>query len=230
MQKNAIITGGVGALGTAIVNKLNSINYRITATLGPGDQAESDAGSNLIYQKVNLTGEEETNDFVKDYFSREPKVDLLVLTVGGFSAGSLEDTTVTDINRMINLNFHTAFNLVKPVVKKMRAQETGGQIIFIGSRPAINPQEGKNTLAYSLSKSLLFSFAEILNAQYQRQNIDTSVIVPSIIDTPANRKAMPDANFPDWVKPEEIAEAVEFIISGSGQKLRNTNFYIYGNV
>ena len=229
MQKNAIVSGGVGAVGTAIVNKLQSIGYHITATLGPKDQAENDAESNVTYQKVDLTIDGETKRFVDDYLSREANIDLLVLTVGGFSMGSLEQTTMNSINRMIDLNFHTAFNVVKPAVKKMCEQEKGGQIIFIGSRPAVKPQEGKNALAYSLSKSLLFSFAEMLNAQYHEQNIDTTVIVPSIVDTSANRKAMPDENFLNWVTPQQIADTVEFIISESGKKLRNTNFYLYGN-
>lgn len=229
MQKNAIVSGGVGAVGTAIVNRLQNMNYKITATLGPSDQGKSDAGPNLDYRKVDLTNDRETNDFVADYGSQESKLDLLVLTVGGFSMGNLEKTTMRDIDRMINLNFHTAFNLVKPAMEKMCSQGTGGQIIFIGSRPAINPQEGKNVLAYSLSKSLLFSFAEILNAQYHEQNVDTTVIVPSIIDTPVNRKAMPDADYLDWVTPQEVADTVGFIVSAPGKKLRSTNFHLYGN-
>lgn len=229
MHKNAIVSGGVGAVGTAIVNKLKSIDYTITATLGPGDKSENDAESKVTYQQIDLTNDVETKRFVEHYLSRAKTIDLLVLTVGGFSMGSLDETTMNSINRMIDLNFHTAFNLVKPAIEKMRDQETGGQIILIGSRPAINPQEGKNVLAYSLSKSLLFSLAEILNAQYHAHNIDTTVIVPSIVDTPANRKAMPDENFLNWVTPGELADTVEFIISGSGKKLRNTNFYLYGN-
>ena len=122
MQKNAIVSGGLGAVGTAIVNKLQSIGYHITATLGPKDQAENDAESNVTYQKVDLTIDGETKRFVDDYLSREANIDLLVLTVGGFSMGSLEQTTMNSINRMIDLNFHTAFNVVKPAVKKMCEQ------------------------------------------------------------------------------------------------------------
>lgn len=230
MHKNAIVSGGVGAVGTAIVNKLKSIDYNITATLGPRDKSENDAASKVTYQQVDLTDDGETKRFVEDYLSREKTIDLLVLTVGGFSMGSLDDTTMNSINKMINLNFHTAFNLIKPAIKKMRDQETGGQIILIGSRPAINPEEGKNVMAYSLSKSLLFSLAAMLNAQYHEQNINTTVLVPSIVDTAANRKAMPDENHEDWVKTEEIADTVEYIISGAGRKLRGTNFYLYGNI
>ena len=230
MHKNAIVSGGVGAVGTAIVNKLKSIDYNITATLGPRDKSENDAASKVTYQQVDLTDDGETKRFVEDYLSREKTIDLLVLTVGGFSMGSLDDTTMNSINKMINLNFHTAFNLIKPAIKKMRDQETGGQIILIGSRPAINPEEGKNVMAYSLSKSLLFYLAAMLNAQYHEQNINTTVLVPSIVDTAANRKAMPDENHEDWVKTGEIADTIEYIISGAGRKLRGTNFYLYGNI
>ena len=228
MQKNAIVSGGTGAVGTIIVDKLKGIGYNVTATLGPSDNTENSDESGINYQQLDLMNDNESKQFVEKYLSQNGNIDLLVLTVGGFSMGDLEQTTMNSINRMINLNFHTAFNLVKPAIKKMSEQETGGQIIFIGSRPAINPQEGKNVIAYSLSKSMLFSFAEILNARYQKQNIQTTVIVPSIVDTQANRNAMPEENFDNWVKTVEIADTIAFIISEAGKKLRGTNFHLYG--
>jgi NAD(P)-dependent dehydrogenase (short-subunit alcohol dehydrogenase family) len=109
----------------------------------------------------------------------------------------------------------------------MLTQPNGGKLIFVGSRPALKPQEGKNVLAYALAKSLIFKLADLLNAEGSSKNVTASVIVPSTIDTEVNRKAMPDKDFSAWVKPEEIADAMAFICSDTGKPLRETVLKIY---
>ena len=91
------------------------------------------------------------------------------------------------------------------------------------------PKDGKNVIAYALSKSLLFNLAEYLNAEGASQNVVTSVIVPSTIDTPANRESMPKADFSKWVRPEEIAGVMEFICSQKADSVREPVYKIYGN-
>jgi NAD(P)-dependent dehydrogenase (short-subunit alcohol dehydrogenase family) len=98
----------------------------------------------------------------------------------------------------------------------------------VGSRPALKAKDAKNSVAYSLSKSLIFKLADILNAEGASKNVTASVIVPSTIDTEANRRAMPDKDFSTWVKPDEIADAMAFLCSESGGALRETVLKIYG--
>jgi NAD(P)-dependent dehydrogenase (short-subunit alcohol dehydrogenase family) len=91
----------------------------------------------------------------------------------------------------------------------MQWQENGGRLVLVGARPALDPAAGKGMVAYSLSKSLVFSLADLLNAAGEGKSVYTSVIVPSIIDTPANRASMPKADFSTWVRPEELADKIE---------------------
>ncbi|MGB3081284.1 MAG: SDR family NAD(P)-dependent oxidoreductase, partial [Saprospiraceae bacterium] len=126
----------------------------------------------------------------------------------------------------ISLNFKTAWFIIKPLMTHFK-KSGGGQIILIGARPAINPDEGKNVVAYSLSKSLLISLAEIINTEGKNAGITASIIIPGILDTAPNRKAMPDADFEGWVKTSTVAETISFILSDAGKALRQPVFKVY---
>ncbi len=104
-----------------------------------------------------------------------------------------------------------------------------GTIVFIGARPALNADQGKGLIAYGLSKSLLFKLAEFLNEAARGVNVSISVVVPSTLDTALNRKSMPDVNPENWVKPSEIAETLEFLVSDKSKALRETVLKIYNN-
>jgi NAD(P)-dependent dehydrogenase (short-subunit alcohol dehydrogenase family) len=104
-----------------------------------------------------------------------------------------------------------------------------GRIVFIGSRPALEAKAGKELIAYGLSKSLLFKLAEYINAEAKGKNVTATVVVPSTIDTPLNRKNMPDANPDKWVKPEALANILEFIVSDKSSPLRETVLKVYNN-
>ena len=133
-----------------------------------------------------------------------------------------------DIKEQINLNFDTAYNTVRPLFSHMLANNNG-RIVFIGSRPALKAADGKNLIAYSLSKSLLFKLAEFLNANAKGKNVTITVVVPSTLDTEINRKSMPKANPDNWVKPETLAEIMEFVVSDKASDLRETVLKVYNN-
>jgi NAD(P)-dependent dehydrogenase (short-subunit alcohol dehydrogenase family) len=107
--------------------------------------------------------------------------------------------------------------------------EQNGRIVFIGARPALQPGDAKNMIAYALSKSLLFNLAEIINKEGQGKNVSAAVIVPSTIDTETNRKSMPEANPDNWVKPAQLAEIIEFVVSDPAAVLRETVLKVYNN-
>ena len=104
-----------------------------------------------------------------------------------------------------------------------------GRLIFIGARPALVASQGKNLIAYGLSKSLLFKLAEYLNAEAKGKNVTATVVALSTLDTGQNRKSMPDANPDNWVKPEAAAEILEFICSDKGSPFRETVLKVYNN-
>jgi NAD(P)-dependent dehydrogenase (short-subunit alcohol dehydrogenase family) len=177
---------------------------------------------------VDLMNEDDAAKFVADTISKYGSVDAAVLTVGGFSMGKVADTKTSDIYKQYKLNFETAYNVARPVFVQMMKQKSG-RIFIIGSRPGLDAKDSKGMVAYGLGKSLIFRLAELMNDEAKGSNVVTSVIVPSTIDTPQNRKAMPDADPSKWVKSEAIADIIYFHCTDAGAILREPLIKVYGN-
>jgi NAD(P)-dependent dehydrogenase (short-subunit alcohol dehydrogenase family) len=176
--------------------------------------------------EADLTNEASIENVVAKITSKY-KIDAALLLVGGFAMGTLQETNSAALQKMFSLNFETAYFTARPVFTHMMKQ-SAGRIVMVGARPALIASDGKATAAYSLSKSLVFKLAELLNAEGASNNVVSHVIVPSIIDTPVNRGAMPNANFSDWVKPEEIAETIFHLCSDKGRAVRDAVIRLYG--
>jgi len=226
-KKVAIITGAAGNLGKAVTHRLINEGCHIHATLGPHDDPNFMTSPELVSEPVNLTDEQETEKYIHQIIDKHGKIDIAVLIVGGFAQGNLFEVTTADINKMIALNFNTAFYVLKPLLKIFKAQNSG-RVILIGARPGLNPNEGKDLVAYGLSKSMLIYFSELINAEFQGENVTSTVIAPSTIDTPGTRKAMPEADFSKWVTPAEIADTIAFITTDSGIQLIHYVLHLYG--
>jgi NAD(P)-dependent dehydrogenase (short-subunit alcohol dehydrogenase family) len=229
MMKTVIITGANGNLGTAVTNSFLAKNYKVIATVRKEeDLKELPQHKNLQAEVLDLTNEEKTESFVHKIIEQHKTIDGVLLLVGGFAMGGVAATKSEDIRKQISLNFDTAYHVTRPLFQHM-IEKNSGRIVFIGARPALQASAGKNLIAYGLSKSLLFKLAEYLNAEAKGKNVTVSVVAPSTIDTEPNRKSMPDTDFDKWVKPEALAEILEFIISGKGDALRETVLKVYNN-
>lgn len=226
MKKNVLITGASGNLGKATVGKFVKEGYNVIATVTAGKTLGFPAEGVQLYE-ADLTDENSVNAVVKQVIADHSSLDAALLLVGGFAPGTIQTTDGSLLKKMLSLNFDTAYFVARPVFQQMLSQANGGSIVLVGSRPALQPKEGKNTLAYALSKSLIFKLADFLNAEGSSKNVTTSVIVPSTIDTEANRNAMPDKDFTAWVKPDEIAQSIAFLCSEQGKPLRETVLKIY---
>jgi NAD(P)-dependent dehydrogenase (short-subunit alcohol dehydrogenase family) len=227
-MKNVLITGASGNLGTATVERFLADEYRVLITVSPGKEHGFEENENLFSYEVDLTDESAAANVIAKIVDEHKTIDAAVLLVGGFTAGGIESTDGSTIKKMFTLNFETAYFIARPVFSTMRKNKTAGRIILIGSRPTLFPNEGKDFIAYSLSKSLLFKLAEFLNAEGYANNIVASVVVPGTIDTAANRKAMPDANFNKWVAPEEVAKNIAFLCSDENSSLREPVLKLFG--
>lgn len=228
-MKNIIITGANGNMGTAVVKKFLDEGYKVIAV----DNADNHLGfaknnPQFEFKTVDLSNEEAAATFVANTISSSKKIDGALLLVGGFAMGNIEKTSGADIDKMITLNFKTAYFLARPIFQHMM-KNGNGRIVFVGARPALKAGQGKGLIAYALSKSLLFKLSELLNADAQGKDIVCSVIAPSTIDTPQNRSSMPDANPDNWVKPEKIADVLEFICSDKSSVLREPIYKVYNN-
>lgn len=230
MKKNVLITGASGNLGKATVQRFVADGYQVIAILLPGDKLRYDTGGEVKIYEADLSNEKEVYDTVAKIINEHKIIDAALLLAGGYVYGGISETDENVLRKMFALNFATAFYVVRPVFQQMMNQPNGGRLVFVGAKPTLNPEEGKNSLAYALSKSLLFRLADYLNAEGSSKNVCASVVAPSIIDTAVNRKDMPDADFSKWVKPEQIADAMAFLCSDKGSPLRETVLKIYGGL
>lgn len=226
MKKNVLITGASGNLGKATVDKFINDGYNVIATVTPGKSLGFTAVGVTVYE-ADLTDEKSVDTVVKKVIADHSSLDAALLLVGGYASGSIQNTDGGLLKKMFALNFDTAYFVARPVFQQMLNQLNGGKIIFVGSRPALVPKEGKNSLAYALAKSLIFTLADLLNTEGSSKNVTASVIVPSTIDTEVNRNAMPDKDFAAWVKPEEIADTMAYLCSEKGAPLRETVLKVY---
>jgi NAD(P)-dependent dehydrogenase (short-subunit alcohol dehydrogenase family) len=228
-MKTVIITGANGNLGSAVTAGFLGKGYRVIATVrSEEDRAELSPNENLQVEPVDLNDEAKATGFVARAVAKHTTIDAALLLVGGFAMGDIAGTSMSDIRRQISLNFETAYHIAQPLFAHMM-QNGRGRIVFIGARPAIEPSYGKNLLAYGLSKSLLFTLAGYLNATAKGKNVTATVVAPSTLDTPLNRKNMPDADPETWVKPAVLAEILEFMISDKSHPLRETVLKVYNN-
>jgi NAD(P)-dependent dehydrogenase (short-subunit alcohol dehydrogenase family) len=229
MSKNVIITGANGALGTAVVKRFLDESYQVIAVDGAKNHLDFAAGNNNFdFRSMDLANESLASKEVAKCIEQYSSIQAALLLAGGFAMGKIHETDVSSIQKMITLNFETAYNIARPVFANMM-KNGYGRIVLVGARPPLKPEAGKGMFAYALSKSLLFRMAELLNAEASGTNVVVTVIVPSTIDTAANRSSMPSADPGKWVKPEQLAEVLSFICSEKGNPLRETVLKIYNN-
>lgn len=224
MPKNILITGAAGNLGSAVAKVLLDEGYKVIGTMEPGHK-QPDNGVDFF--ECDLTDEIETGMLFDHLKEKYKTIHGAVLLVGGFGMGSIENATGHDMMEMFKLNYMTAYYAAQNAFKWMK-QSHGGRIILVGAKPALEGGAAP-VLPYAVSKSAVIKLGEILDEAGADHNIRASVIAPSVIDTPPNRKHMKDANFEDWVKPEEIAEAISFLIGNKSKTLRDTVLKLYNN-
>jgi NAD(P)-dependent dehydrogenase (short-subunit alcohol dehydrogenase family) len=229
MAKTAIVTGASGNMGQAVVKKFIEEGYKVIGTVIPNDKVKLDFPGDKFEKRVlDLVNEEEAANFVSEVIKKYGTIDVAVLTVGGFAMGKIADTRTTDILRQYQLNFETTYNTARPIFLQMLTQNKG-RIFLVGARPGLDAKNSKGMVAYGLSKSLIFRLAELMNEEAKGHNIVVSVLVPSTIDTPQNRQAMPDARFENWVSPEAFANVIYFYASEEGEPLREPVIKVYNN-
>jgi NADP-dependent 3-hydroxy acid dehydrogenase YdfG len=226
-MKTVIVTGATGNMGHAVVKKFIGEGYFVIGTAMHNDATPMNFPADKFEKIIVDLGDEDGSEkFIETVISKYQTIDAAVLTVGGFAMGSIAETKTSDVSKQYKLNFETAYNVAHPVFVQMLKQNSG-RIFIIGSKPGLSAKNGKGMVAYGLAKSLIFRLAELMNDEAKGKNVVTSVIVPSTIDTIPNRKAMPDANFDNWVKPEAIADVIYWHCTDDAAFLREPVLKIY---
>ena len=225
MSKNLLITGATGNLGYETCKLAKEAGYQVIGTRERGDKRKVVDG--VEYFDVDLTSDTGASDLVGLLMKKHDALHGAILLVGGFAMSNITNTTADDLMDMYELNFLTTFNTIKPVYQWMK-KAGGGRIVVIGAKPAVEGGAAE-VLPYALAKGSVLRLAAILNETGKQDGIVVSAVVPSIIDTPQNREAMPKANYDDWVKPGVIAGNMLHLISKEGDALRDPLLKLYGN-
>lgn len=227
-QKVAIVTGANGNLGTAVVQKFLENEYTVIGIVHKRNETRVEHDQ---YQEVvcDLSNEDDCQKIISNIIEKYQAIDAVILTAGGFAMGNIESTGTAQIHQQFQLNFVTAYNVARPVFLQMM-QQNSGRLFLIGSQAGLNTAHAKGVTAYGLSKSLLFDLAKIMNAESKGKNVVTSVIVPGIIDTPQNRKNMPDKNFSQWTTPSQIADVIYFYSSQEASVVREPVIKVYNKI
>ncbi len=229
MKRVVLVTGAGGNLGRAVCKKFIDEGDLVKGLVRKHSVAPASENSGYDEIIIDLLDEEQSQTVIGQIIKDNGRIDIAVLTAGGFAMGKIKSTRTQDINDQFRLNFETAYNVLRPVFTQMMEQGYG-RIFLIGSKAGYNTSQAKGVTAYALSKSLLFSLAEILNAESKGTNVVSSVVVPGIIDTPQNRSDMPDADFSHWVAPADIAEIIYFYTSPPADGIREPVIKVYGGL
>ncbi|MFZ5971989.1 MAG: SDR family NAD(P)-dependent oxidoreductase [Bacteroidota bacterium] len=224
LQKTVLITGATGNLGRVVTDAFAQNGYQVVALVSPGKALPAP----VVCYEADLAQERQTTDVIHKLLQQHPQLDAALLLAGGYAGGKLADTTQADVVKMIELNFFTAFHVARIVHGHMCTQAQGGRVVLVGARPALQAKQATGSVAYALSKTLVMKLAEIMNAEGASKNVITSVVVPSTIDTAANRAAMPQADFTKWVSAQHLAETMLYLCSASATALREPVFKMYG--
>lgn len=213
----AIVTGGTGALGQAITATLLesgavvAIPYAVAEERAALEaQLAPDRRARLLASAADVTDEAAVGKFVQAVRDRHGRVDALVNAVGGFAGGDLVSTSRSEWERMMTLNLTSAVIACRAVLPGMIAAGSG-RIVSIASRAVIPPQGG--FIAYTVSKAAVITLTQALAQEVRGHGITVNAVLPSTMDTPANRQAMPDADRSGWVSPADVARVVAFLLS-----------------
>lgn len=228
-DRHIVITGGTGALGSAVLEQLLDAGARCSIPCfdkSELDNFDHEGHENLYVQiGVDLTDEEATQDFYSKAIQQNGTLWGSVHIAGGFGMGKIDDTSRDDFMKQINMNLVTCFNACKIAISHMHK---GGRIVNISSRPGLEPRQGAGMVPYTVSKSGVASLTESLAAEVVDAGILINAVAPSTIDTPANREAMPDADYDKWPKPAEIANQILYLISDQNTITRGAVVPVYG--
>jgi NAD(P)-dependent dehydrogenase (short-subunit alcohol dehydrogenase family) len=217
---NVLITGANGGLGTAVCQEFLAGGAKVIGVSLAWKQTVP-----FTTVSADVTTEAGCESMVKQALELGP-IDALVHLVGGFAGGSpVAETTDQTWDSMMNINLRAAFCCMRAALKPMQAAGRG-RIVAIGTRMAVEPSP--NFAAYAVSKAALVALVKNVAAEGQKFGVTANVVLPSTIDTPANRAAMPKADFSRWVAPQSIAKLLVFLTSDAAADTSGAVIPIYG--
>jgi NAD(P)-dependent dehydrogenase (short-subunit alcohol dehydrogenase family) len=228
MDRTAIVTGGTGGLGSAVVERLIADGWRTCVPWVVERELERlPAREGLELMKADLFDAESVKAVI-DTASADSSAPLrgVVNLVGGFAAGGrVHETPAEDFAAQFRLNLRPTYLVTQAALPHL-IEGGGGSIVCVGTRAALQPFSG--AAGYVASKAAVIAFAQAVAVEYRDDGVRCNVILPSVIDTPANRKAMPNADHERWVAPAAIGGVISFLLSPDSEPMSGAAVPVYG--
>ena len=229
---HVVVTGGTGTLGSSVTRLLLDAGAQCSIPCYHASELDNfslrDHERLYIETGIDLTNEEAVQNFYMSAVKEQGALWASVHIAGGFGMGAIESYDSEKFKAQFNLNTVTCYNSCRAAVHWMRDSNNGGRIVNIASRPALEPRLGKGMTAYTVSKAGVAALTASLAAEVVDEGILVNAVAPSVIDTPANRSSMPDANFDKWPKPVDIASQILHLASPQNTVTRGAVIPVYG--
>jgi len=228
MDRSALVTGGTGGLGLAVTTAFLEAGWRVVVPVhDAAGRGRLDAHPRLVLEPADLLDPASAAAVTAIAAGDEDApLRAVVNLVGGYAAGGrVHETPVEEYEAQLRLNLRPAYLVCAAALGPLRAAG-GGAIVCVSSRAALRPFSG--AAGYIVSKAALLSFVDVLATEYRDDAIRANAILPSVIDTPSNRRAMPDADHARWVPPERIAEVVRFLCEDDSTAISGAHVPVYG--
>jgi NAD(P)-dependent dehydrogenase (short-subunit alcohol dehydrogenase family) len=224
MERTAVVTGGTGGLGIAVTQKLLADGWRVVVPwYAEKELARVDDHDRLDLVQADLT---EPDSVAAVIAQAGEGLRALVNLVGGFAQGGhVHETPVDEFERMLRLNLRPTYLMSAAALPAMLAAGEGS-IVCVSARAAVQPFPGAS--GYITAKAAVLAFVDVLHAEYRGDGIRANAIMPSIIDTPANRASQPDADYSRWVEPAEIARVIARLCSDDARVTSGGHIPVYG--
>jgi NAD(P)-dependent dehydrogenase (short-subunit alcohol dehydrogenase family) len=224
MERTAIVTGGTGGLGAAVTRTLLDDGWRVVVPWFAERELERvDEHERLALVQADLTDPASAANVVA---TAGEDLRALVNLVGGFAMGDrVHETPIDEFEQQLRLNLRPTYLMCAAAIPLL-LDAGGGAIVCVSSRAAVQPFSG--AAGYITAKAAVLAFVDALHEEYRDDHIRANAILPSTIDTPANRKSMPDADFDTWVKPEEIARVIAVLCSDDARVTSGAHVPVYG--
>lgn len=231
--KVVLVAGGTGGLGRAASlaflreGATVVVPYHREPEFGTLRQAAGDHAAALEGQALDVTDEAAVGRFVADLVARHGRLDAVVNTIGGYAGGiKLWELETKTFDAMLALNLRAGFVLARAVLPALLKQGHGS-LVNVAAKAAFD--HGAGAAAYAASKAAAVAMIDSLAADTKGTGVRVNSILPSIIDTPANRQAMPGADFDAWPKPEDLASVILFLSSNAALAIHGAAIPVYGN-
>lgn len=229
---NAIVTGAKGAVGRVVVQRYLEDDCRVFGfdrdfdSRSPVDEQASSEHP-LEWVECDFTDADQTDRKLREVFTKSDEIDALVHCVGGYRWTRMADAELEDIDFLVDANLRSTLYMLRTALSEFEQQEAG-RVVLISSQSSLNPGEGEGP--YAGTKAALNALVKSAAQEVDNPSVTINAVLPSLIDTPANRSAMPDGDFSTWVDREELAELIWTLTRPVGSPLNGSLIEVPGGL